>query len=140
MWASASGANAASAMRSGSVSLRFPNRVMPAPAIQTSVTRALSDRGAASVNVLGPAAVARVPSTRRRVPVGHVDAELPHEAQEIGALEPEGARGARAVALELEQRGLDEPPLELGHRPVEAGSLLAARAVRRRAARLGDGS
>jgi hypothetical protein len=62
----------------------------------------------------------------------HVDTELPHEAQEIGTLETKGARGARAVAPELEQRGLDEPPLELGHRPVKAGSLLGRLGRRRR--------
>src|SRR6185436_19229264 len=54
----------------------------------------------------------------------HVHAELPDEAQEVGPLKAEGAGGAGPIAPELEERGLDEPPLELGHRPVEAGSLL----------------
>ena len=55
---------------------------------------------------------------------GDVHAELPHEAQEIGPLKAEGAGGAGAIAPELEERGLDEPPLELGHGPVETGALL----------------
>jgi hypothetical protein len=58
-----------------------------------------------------------------RLAVRDVHAELPDEAKEIGSLEPEGACGARAVPPELEQRGLDEAPLELRHRAVEAGPL-----------------
>jgi hypothetical protein len=44
---------------------------------------------------------------RRRHP------EIADQAQQIGPLQAERARGMRAVAARLMQRGLDEAPLEV---------------------------
>src|SRR4029450_2403188 len=120
MPASVRAAYAASAMRSGSDSFRFPNRVIPAPEIQTSATRSLSGSRPPSVNVLS----GRRDPSRRRLAGRGVPTELADESQEIRALQPQRARRARAVAAELEERGLDQSPLELGDGPVEAGRRL----------------
>src|SRR5438105_5367563 len=63
----------------------------------------------------GPSACGR---RRRRHP------EIADQAQQIGALQAERARGVRAVASRLVQRGLDEAPLEVGHGAVIAGRRL----------------
>src|SRR5262245_31153091 len=120
MPASVNAAYAASAMRSGSDSFRFPNRVIPAPEIQTSATRSLSGSRPPSVNVLRGG---RDPS-RERLAMRDVHTELADEPQEIRALQPERARRARAVAAELEKRGLDQSPLELGDGAVVTGRRL----------------
>src|SRR6186713_1045567 len=120
MPASVRAAYAASAMRSGSDSFRFPNRVIPAPEIQTSATQSLSGSRPPSVNVL------HRPRGRpaRWLAMRDVDAELADEAQKIRALQPERARRTRPVAAELEQRGLDQAPLELGDGAVKTGRRL----------------
>lgn len=46
--------------------------------------------------------------------------EIPDQAQQIGSLQAERARGVRAVAACLVQRGLDEAPFEVAHRAVIA--------------------
>src|SRR4029450_1644873 len=122
MPASVRAAYAASAMRSGSDSFRFPNRVIPAPEIQTSATHSLSGSRPASVNVLSRR-WGRWPP-RRRLAMRDVHAELADEPQEIRALQPERARGPGAVAAELEERGLDQAPLELGDGAVITGRRL----------------
>ena len=48
------------------------------------------------------------------------DAELADQAEEVGALEAEGAGGVGAIALRAEQRGLDEPALEVADGAVKA--------------------
>jgi len=51
------------------------------------------------------------------------DAEVADEPQQIGALQPEGASGVRAVAARLVEGRLDQPALELRDRAVIAGGL-----------------
>jgi len=47
-------------------------------------------------------------------------AELADQAQQVGALKAESPRRVSAVAKRLVQHGLDEAPLEVGHRAVIA--------------------
>ena len=53
--------------------------------------------------------------------------KIADEAQEIRALEPEGARGVRAVPSHLMKGGLDEAPLELRDGAAIAGTAAPAR-------------
>ena len=140
--ASASASADASAMSAGKLSSRLPKRVIPAPAIHTSVTPSIKPE-AGSVSTLSwrrHCRRLRVPrSPWRRSARRHVDGEFPHEAQQIRPLQPQRPRRPRAVAAELGQRRLDEPPLELGHRTVKprrgpgtAGGLRATAADRGR--------
>src|SRR3990167_3679590 len=120
--ASSRAARAASAMRSGRLSSRLPKRVMPAPVIQTLLTRPFQTalpRVSMSLRSLAGGSV--LPGWHRDGgrPAGHAHAELAHEAQEIGPLEPQRPRRLGPVAAELGERRLDEPALELGDGAVE---------------------
>src|SRR5882672_3449089 len=118
--AAASAPSPASAMRSGSGSLRRPIRVIEAPAIHASVIRGHHFAGTPPKIQL-PRATRwlhpRGTSSRRR---RRGDPELADQPEQIGALETERPRGVRSIALRLEKRGLDEPPLEVADRAVVA--------------------
>ena len=121
MPASARAASAASVMRSGRLSSRFPKRVIPAPAIQTSFTLPFqTGRVRVSTCLRERFGLGRVRSTWCRRARRDADLELPHQSQEIRPLETQGLRRARPVAAGLGQARLDEPAFELGHGTVEA--------------------
>src|SRR5262245_40666672 len=131
--ASARAARAASAMSSGSGSLRRPIRVMPTPATNTrGMTPIIPRTGPAAESGGGPPSRAG-PGVRRRDDRGPVEtarsdggvaatrrwrrrrhAELADEAQQVCALQAEGAGGVGAVAAHLLERRLDQPALEVG--------------------------
>src|SRR5712691_6810699 len=129
-------------MRSGSDSLRPPMRVMPAPATHTSSIGApacpagsrhvkVTRRGASppfrylppgsvapAEPALEPRGVRGRPSGLREGPPSRGgrrrgDSELANQAEEVGALEAEHARGMGAVAAHPVERRFDQPSLEL---------------------------
>src|SRR5262245_40705125 len=146
--ASVSAARAASVMRSRSVSSRFPKRVIPAPAIQTSM-RYPFQTGDGSVSMFSaPEGNAdaletgqvygrrlarrtagspgrrtrrgRLGPTWRRGRGWNTDLKLAHEPQQIRSLKSQRPRRSRAIAADLGQRRLDQATLEVADGTVKA--------------------